>query len=332
MLPALVLTLLQGLAPCPACSVEGKEAHLCAPHADEEKQVLARAAKRSGSKDPDERAAALDELARLTHAHANAPSRRVAERLCSAFDDDSYAVRRHAAELLGPPQHAEAALSGLLEALRSAENERLRLEKERQKLRTKQAGSPRPRESQMAQLKSAEAENVAQGAALLLWRAAVLEQLGTLPDDRVVDAILELTPRDLALGGNEALLRLGRRDGLEALVESLRVFEERLVAAEKEVAEQEQQLLLLKQGDRPKAVLDGSEYLLMLACKELADVKAAGDAHLPELVRIADERGLGPAPALGTRPHAPWKTWLAAHLAAAPTHLTGVSSPVRSPP
>lgn len=332
MLPTLVLTLLQGLAPCPACSVEGKEAHLCAPHADEEKQGLARAAKRMSSKDPGERAAALDELAQLTHAHVNAPSRRVAERLCSAFDDDSYAVRRHAAELLGPPQHAVAALSGLLDALRSAESERLRLEKERQKLRTKQAGSPRPRESQMAQLKSAEAENVAQCTALLHWRAAVLEQLGTLPDDRAVDAILELAPRDLALGGNEALLRLGRRDGLQALVESLRLWEARLVAAEKKVAEQEEQLAQLKAAGQPQAVLEGSEYLLTLARAELAALQAEGYAHLPELARIAVECGLGPAPEAGARPHAPWNAWLEAHLAAAPAHLAGVSSPVRSPP
>lgn len=182
MIAALFLTLVQDLAPCSACSVSGKEAHLCAPHADEEKQVLARAAKRSGSKDPGERAAALEELAQLTRTHVNAPSRRVVERLCSAFDDESYAVRTRAAELLGAPQNAVAALSGLLEGFRSAEAERVRLEKERDRLRMKQVGSPRPRESQMAELKSAEVANVKQGVELLRWRSSVLAQLGHFPE------------------------------------------------------------------------------------------------------------------------------------------------------
>src|SRR5215470_18387187 len=99
MLAALIILLAQG-STCPACSTSGKDVHLCAPHADEERAAFTRAAKQLGSKEASERFAGLDELAATTRTHVNAPSKRVADRLVAALGDESYAVRSHAAVLL----------------------------------------------------------------------------------------------------------------------------------------------------------------------------------------------------------------------------------------
>src|SRR5688572_10182782 len=200
MLAALFLMLVQVEARCPSCTTSLKDVRLCAPHAEEEHALLARATKRLTSKVAGERMAALDELARSTFAHVNAPSKRVADRLVAALDDESFEVRTHAAGRLGRPQNAVVALTGLLEAFSSTEAEREKLDKEIARLRERQIGPPRPREKQLAELKRDEAAAGRRREDLVAWRSVLLGQLAFFPDDLVVEAFLR-APRGLASGG-----------------------------------------------------------------------------------------------------------------------------------
>jgi len=315
----LLVALVQAPGTCPACTTTGKEVHLCTPHAEEERAVLARVAKRLGSKEASERIAGLDELALATRSHVNAPSKRVADRLAAALEDESYEVRTHAAALLGPPQNALSAMAGLLDAFHAIEGEREKIGKEVEKVRAKQIGSPQPRESQLAELKRDEEAGKRKLEVFMDWRAALLAQLARFPDDRVVDAILR-APRGLALGGNEALLQLGSRDACKGVVESFRVWEEELARGEKTEAELDKASVGMD-----KALNDALREALL---KELKERRAEGEAHQGELIRLAGERGLGPAPEASNRPAEAWKRWLDAHLEALPEHLPGVSSPV----
>ena len=317
LLAVFLVTLVQALERCPACSTTGKDVRLCAPHAEEERSFFTRAGKRLGSKDPAERIAGLEELAGLTRGHVNAPSRRVAERLASAFEDESYALRERVTELLGPPQNALVSLPALLAAFRACEDERGRLEKEGDRLHARRVGRPEPRESKLEELSRAEAANERQKEPLLGWRTALLQQLARFPDDRVVETILELAPRDLVLGGNEALLQLGSRKALQAVVESVRVWEEKVAWLEKDIAEMEK-------GAADPLIAGVLEPFRSLLEQTLAE----GNTHQPQLIRLAEERGLVPVPQASNRPHEGWKRWLETHIDALPAQLPGVSSPV----
>src|SRR5262245_401560 len=316
MLATLVLTLVHALERCAQCSTSAKDVSLCEVHAREERSTFARVAGGLGASDPAARSAALEALADLTTAHDNAPSRRVAERLASALKDPSFPVRERAAELLGPPQNALVALSALLDALRDAERELGRAWKEL-------GWAPGRLDSTRGALARV-GFNYSEGVRTLEhWRAALLAQLARCPDDRVVEAILKLTPRGLSLEANEALLQLATRKALQAVVENLRFREEQVVQLETDLA---------AEGKKPRptdpleaALADASrEHLragLELVQGELGALQAA-------LQRLAEERGLGPAPVESPRPHEPWKLWLAQHLESFPEHLPGVSSPV----
>jgi hypothetical protein len=322
MLAALLLAWTQASGPCPVCTTTGKDVRLCAPHADEERAVFARAGKRLSSKDAAERVAALEEFAALTRAHVNAPSARVADRIVGALDDESFDVRKRAAELLGPPQNALVAVAGLLEAFQATEAERERQQKGLDKIRAKQVGPPRPRENQLADLKHDEELATRTMESLLEWRAALLAQLARFPDDRVVTAILK-APRGLALGGNEALVQLGSKSALQGVAASFKVWEEELAHAQDLLTAAESIVVDEKMS---KSLADA---LLEFFRKDVEKKKAEGAAHQPEIASLLVARELGPAPEASDKPHAAWESWLAAHLAALPEHLPGVSSPVR---
>jgi hypothetical protein len=174
-------------------------------------------------------------------------------------------------------------------------------------------------ESQVAELRRNQRAAEREGESLLEWRAALLAKLARFPDDGVVTAILE-APRGIVLGCNETLLSLGSRSACAAVVESIRVWEEELVALETYVAD-----LGAGTTGMDKAIAEGLRDVLL---EDLAKRRDEGRARLPELVRLVEERGLGPAPELSDHPHTSWKRWLDAHFETLPEHLPGVSSPV----
>ena len=317
MLAALFLMLVQVEARCVSCTTTSKDVRLCAPHAEEEHALFARAGKRLSSKEDKERMAALDELARSTFAHVNAPSKRVADRLVAALDDESFEVRTYAAERLGRPQNALVALAGLLEAFDATEAERAKLDKEITRLRERQVGPPRAREKQLAELKRDEAAAGRRREDLLTWRGALLAQLAFFPDDRVVEAILQ-APRGLTLGGNEALVRLGSRSALQGVVESFATWE-------KELARFDEIEALIAEYEKADKLL--ADALRAVFQEDLDAKRAEMESHEPEIRRLVEERGLGPAPPKSDHPGEPWRLWLGEHAEALPETLPGVSSP-----
>jgi hypothetical protein len=200
MLAVLVLAGLLSLDVCDACRVDGTAVLLCTPHASAEEKALAKCAKGLRSKREAERSAALEKLAALTNAHANAPSPRIVEMLARGTQDDSYVVRTRAVELLGPPQHGPAALAALLAALREHEQEMGAGMKERGKLDLRPGN-----EAQMAKL----LEINQRYTLVRAWGGAIVVQLGEFPDDAAVDAILGTTWARHAPRAQRGLLALG---------------------------------------------------------------------------------------------------------------------------
>jgi hypothetical protein len=319
MLAALFLTWFQVGEPCAACSTAGKEVRVCAPHAEEERKVFASAGRSLSSRDSAERIAGLEELARLTFTHVNAPSKRLAERLASALDDDSLEVRKRAAELLGPPQNAVVAMGALLGAFKASEGERDKVQKRQQRLVERQRGPQSPDGKKLKELKLEEGECARQLEALVGWRSVLLGQLVRFPDERVVDAILK-EPRGFDFGGNEALAQLGTQRAWTGVVASIGAWEQELIGWES--------MLRNMEGAVSGYSKDLQDAFLGVFREQVEKVRAAGAAHLPELARLAREHQLGPTPERNERRHEEWERWLANNRAAMLEKLPGVNSPV----
>lgn len=312
MITATVLALT--LDVCSSCTLVDAEARLCEVHAAEQKSVVAEARKQLKAKDEGERVAALDALAALTRAHTNAPSEVVVDVIASALADESYAVRTHAATLLARPQHAERVLNALTRALGKAEEEHERLRKEKDEL-SRKLGDPK-----LASKKRKETDDrlfacKQAGATVFAWRAAILGQLAQLPDDRAVAAICAQVPRELVVGGNEALVRLGSRGAMNAFLESLRKWD-REIAGLRAILEAEKQDPK-RAGDQPTA--------LGMSWSELAltEAQLAGRIVVLDVSKCFLEKGL-PPPASASSEYDAWRRWVEEHSALFPEHLPGI--------
>jgi hypothetical protein len=106
---------LAALAPddCKECSPK----HLCAAHVAEEAAVLKSAAPLLKSSDEAQRTKALEQIARLKDAHANAPSATAAKALAPGLSDASWKVRVATVKLLANGQEHDATVELLARAL-----------------------------------------------------------------------------------------------------------------------------------------------------------------------------------------------------------------------
>jgi len=170
---------------CPDCRSDGGKTSLCAPHREEESRVLKDAAKARYRDPPDARIAALESIARLVDAHANAPSPDAAKALAIGLKDDSYSIRRKAVELLLHGQHPETVVTALI----VAQNEANRDWKEIDGFFARWAevhGKPGANKWD-----SKENETFSRDMSAPGYIQALLKALGKLPDDRSEKALLE---------------------------------------------------------------------------------------------------------------------------------------------
>jgi hypothetical protein len=316
MIAAVLLGISHWLDTCPACILAGNEVKLCETHLAEEHSVLAQQSRRLRSKDEAERMSALDAVAALTHAHLNAPSERVVDVIASSLEDDSYAVRRHATELLGRPQNADAVLAAMSKAISLAETERKDLDQQESKIRKK--AESKLKDKARADLEMDLADCAKKRDVLLAWRAKILDQLALIPDDRAVEIIRGQTPRDLVLGGNEALARLGSLGAMHGVVESIEAWDKKLSEIKKRISDQK---------DDPKA--DGNQMTTLGMTRLEFEYQTA---RLPGMVVFTDvsktllERGILP-PTMLEGHHQEWREWVEQHPELFPEHLPGVHSP-----
>lgn len=301
------LVLLLALDTCADCTLSGLDTTLCEPHAGEERTAFNRERSHLSSKDPAVRVQALDALAALTTSHANAPSSRVAERIASLLEDDDFAVREHAAALLGPPQHALACLEALTGALAGLKREWEPLNVEADKLSSKLGGklSDQKRASLVKDLQACNEKR----KRLSAWRRAMMARLAHFPDDRAVDAILVHTHRNLLGGGEVALVQLGNRSSVGALAESIVASERDLVEAERQLAREESGTVTLARAMKLNAFAE----MVVLHAQSLEELRLAFAEH-------------GLTAPEGAETEA-WTAWIAEQTSAFPEHLPGLSSP-----
>lgn len=91
--------------------------HLCAAHLAEETAVLKSAAPLLKSNDEAQRTKALEQIARLKDAHANAPSPTAAKALAPGLSDASWKVKTATVKLLASGQDHDTAVELLVKAL-----------------------------------------------------------------------------------------------------------------------------------------------------------------------------------------------------------------------
>ena len=192
---------------CPGC----KPDDLCAEHQEGDAKALDAARGKIRSKDVAERLAAVEAAAALTVAHANSPSRAVAETLAIALADKDWGVRGKALEKLLDGQHADATVKALVEALDDLRAQFAKVGRNND--RSAGAGSIMSREG-------------------LAYTAALIEGLGGLADDRCVNALVDIlkqlgpdAPNEFAQPLARALIQLGSRTAVDSVID-------RLVAAE----------------------------------------------------------------------------------------------------
>lgn len=117
MLASLLLCLAGAFAPdqCDDCT----QKKLCKPHAAHVTAELERLEPDLESEDQRTRMSALEDVADLSDAHENAPSKQAAEVLAAALADERLVVREKAIELLTEGQHPETAVTATVELLKS---------------------------------------------------------------------------------------------------------------------------------------------------------------------------------------------------------------------
>jgi hypothetical protein len=303
MLASALLAATLVLENCSACLVRGQEVVLCSPHAAEDRVVITREAKRVRSGDGDQSIAALEAIAALTRAHENAPSPRVVKALAAGLQHESLAVRRRAAELLGPPQHATDALRTLLAALKDLDAE-VRATNEELRRALAGFGPAKPKKGSKKDgidLKELEGvlratneslEATTRGLQALGRRAVLAERLGDFPDDRVVEALVLSEEISASDAGTRSLLLLGSRPAIEAVLSSLESWEARPAPTEE---------------------------------KAHASHAARGELVRGGLATLAARNGL-PLPDSPT--HAGWQAWWRTHGSTFPAALPGIRGPV----
>jgi hypothetical protein len=141
------------------------------------------------------------------------------------------------------------------------------------------------------------------------WQRLVALQLALFPDDRAISALAG-AELDWTVCG-EALVLLGSRPAMLALVEKLRSWED-------DLAEMEKLREVTEKSELTKEAADA-------IASYLARLKAEVDSALSRIAAVLAERGFT-APEARTDIHAHWKNWCE-NLERFPEHLPGVTSP-----
>jgi hypothetical protein len=297
MIAAWILAGVLALDVCDACRVADTKVILCAPHASAEKTALTSCGKGLRAKDEKQRIAALEELARATDAHTNAPSPRIVEMLRRGTKDESFTVRKRAVELLGAPQHGPAALDALVDALREYDKEMRAAFDDLRKGGLEPIDPKKPAKKQHEDMKEATLKLMTATERVERLRelgGVVAAQLERFPDDDSVEALSESICAALAVGWHRSLLALGSRSAVRSLLA-------RMESSQK------------SRETRPESSREGAT----LELRELHDSLAA----------FAAARGLPVAEWSPEDPTGRWKAWLSEHGSALPEHLPGVHSP-----
>ncbi|MBI5366924.1 MAG: hypothetical protein HZA54_07790 [Planctomycetes bacterium] len=103
-------------ADCAACTDQA----LCRPHKNAETDALAAFTAAFSDKRPEQRTAALEELAKINLGHDNHRSAAAATKMAAALRDSDRGVRRRAARLLGETQEPRSAAAVLNAAVKTA--------------------------------------------------------------------------------------------------------------------------------------------------------------------------------------------------------------------
>jgi hypothetical protein len=189
---------------CKSC----KPDDLCGVHQEAEQKALKELRGKLQSKDVAQREKALAEVAALTKAHENAPSRGVADTLAIALDDESFGIRAKAANFLVDGQHPDAAVKALTKALDDVREEFSKI-------------------GRRAQERGGGEHSILSGDGKL-YVDAVVGGLAKLPDDRSVEALCNLlkqlpadAPSEAVLPVARALEQLGAREGIQTIVQRM---------------------------------------------------------------------------------------------------------------
>ena len=208
---------------CEHCRLEGQEAVLCGPHQEEESTTLAEWGPRMDNAVAQVRGDAMERIASLTLAHANAPSRRVAAVLASALASDEPGNAICALTVLRTgEQHADETVAGLASALERA------------------ASAWNTHGERLTALKDKKSEHSDKGEFFSLkifpdWTAGLVAAAEAYRDDRCVDGLVALLgkdperiPDELARKTASAILRHPTRRGIQAMIEYRAALSKRL--------------------------------------------------------------------------------------------------------
>jgi hypothetical protein len=335
MIATLVLAVLPTQRECPDCRLHERRAVLCEAHVVEERQALKATRRPLSYGLEEERLEALAILAHLTSAHVNAPSEKVLREIARALEDDSLRVRECAVSILGPPQHALLAMETLLDALSAAQKELKKLEGAEERLLKKRA---RRVIGRMGEVDVELEENRALQATTVAWRRTLMRQLVSFPDDRVVEALREISRPALeelrsaleiqdvldrwaslelarsrlppAMDVNAPLLALGSLGAIAPVLENLSVLENQIGALERSLLVQ--------------FMTEGSRILIEFRKRSLVDARNLTLMQIREALSGRDWPEALPDPL----DVASLVAWLEASADSRPVHLPGIVSAV----
>lgn len=200
---------------CAACTPTA----LCAVHLKEEAAAVAEQAPKLKSKDMGERRSAIAALVALDSKHPLCPSLESAKLVAAALDDEKVAVRLAAVTALERGMHPDVSVGALATALDETRKELAKIPFGKGDWG---GGAPGAKEDpKVVERRKARDE-------LLGLAQLIVKGLRGLPDDRSVAALAELLPTlsrwngELLSSTADALLDLGARDGVTAVVQRLK--------------------------------------------------------------------------------------------------------------
>jgi len=275
---------------CAQCRVDPRRTLLCAPHLEdelttlrEERSVMAR------SKSTDDRLAALQRVAALTAAHANAPSPNVARFLADGLYDDSLDVRRRALALLLDGQHRDETIRGVLDGWKVAQRSWKELEGRISALAAElQKGGSSVSNLDLAQWPT--------------YLEALLAALGEVHDERAYKELLNVlkwpvdrTPGRFFVAAARSALTVESRKGVESVLEFALTLEGELAAGRA----------------APRFGASGSLLGAMMRPLDNATVHDVEDV-LHALGAFAQRKHTAPVPEPALGSAAAWRAWFKA--------------------
>jgi hypothetical protein len=192
---------------------------LCAVHQKEEAAAVAEVTPKLKSKDPSDRRFAIAALVALDAKHPLCPSLESAKLVAAALDDEKVAVRLEAVKALERGMHPDVSVGALATALEETHKELAKIPFGKGDWG---GGAPGAKEDpKVVERRKARDE-------LVGLAQQIVKGLRELPDDRSVAALADLLPTlsrwngELLSATADALLGLGARDGVTAVVQRLK--------------------------------------------------------------------------------------------------------------